>query len=148
MVPLQFFLTVVEETSVLVMTPVTQHHAETNRAGSSSSEEGQDQEAGKKKPWRKYYEANKALLRAKARERAARDELAIFLIRAKQHRLESETPEETQERLSRHREAAAKYREANRIKIRVKAWERYWYQREWEDTHNLKRDPVLRPALF
>ncbi|PPQ96303.1 hypothetical protein CVT26_005639 [Gymnopilus dilepis] len=122
------------------MTEVTQHHGQTNRAGSSeSSEDGQGQEVGKKKPWRKYYEANKELLRAKARERAAR---------AKQRRLESETPEETQERLSRHREAAARYREANRIKIRIKAWERYWYQREWEDTRGLKTDPVLRPALF
>ena len=40
----------------------------------------------------------------------------------------TETPEEAQLRCYRHREAAAKYRETNRAKIRIKAWERHWYR--------------------
>ena len=78
-------------------------------------------------------------LRVKARERAARyvsrrtlvvlgRPRLLLLLRAKLRRMESETPEEAEERRSRHREAAARYREANRTKIRLKAQERRYAQ--------------------
>ncbi|PPQ81536.1 hypothetical protein CVT26_011044 [Gymnopilus dilepis] len=119
------------------MSQVTIDPKELNQHG--SREETDERDARRKRAWRKYYESNKDVLRAKARERAAR---------AKQRRLESETPEEAQERLSRHREAAAKYREANRMKIRIRACERRWYQQQWVPSENFERGPTLRPAQF
>ncbi|PPR05740.1 hypothetical protein CVT26_008493 [Gymnopilus dilepis] len=101
-----------------------------NQAGSFEEEENHEQEQeARRKKWREYYALHKEMLRMRARERAASAKLVLsWQFRAKQRRLESETPEQAEERRSRHREVAAKYREANRAKIRVRAWERRWYQ--------------------
>ncbi|PPR05086.1 hypothetical protein CVT26_012625 [Gymnopilus dilepis] len=84
----------------------------------------------------KYYQSKRDELRLKARERAAR---------AKLRRMESETPEEAEERRSRHREAAARYREANRNKIRLKALERRYAQ--YSQYREANRNKIRLKAL-
>ncbi|PPQ73282.1 hypothetical protein CVT26_015233 [Gymnopilus dilepis] len=98
-----------------------------NRAGSTESR-ALDHDC-RQPGWKRYYEEHKEVIKAKARERAARVK-------------ESETPEEAQQRRDRHREAAARYREANRTKIRVKAWERRWYRRQAQQQEKSSHYPA------
>ncbi|KAF9522287.1 hypothetical protein CPB83DRAFT_899764 [Crepidotus variabilis] len=59
---------------------------------------------------RVYYEANLEQERCKARERATK-------------RLATETSEERNIRLERHRQAQARYRETNRLVLKSKSWQ-------------------------
>ncbi|PPR04446.1 hypothetical protein CVT26_002275 [Gymnopilus dilepis] len=101
--------------------PGNQSHSSTD--GASEEAERLDNKETRKKSWRKYYELlEKGQLGANLCPHVLHKKFhQNSTLSAKARRLLTETPEEAEERKLRHRLAAAKYREANNLKIRIAA---------------------------